>query len=349
MKRNFLYNILPSLGKGMGMGLLLCVLCTACKGEYDDWAQPQHNEQEQPANVEMSVSVQAPASTIDIEALGEAEKVQVFVPVQVESNVDAQYVLTLSDDKGNSQDFQNAKDGYINRKDLEATIVKFFGKKQEERSLNGILTALYEKNGSVMKVVSEKFTVKILPAVPEMNYWIYGKQNNRDGEVKTLPLMPVSKVVQTVTTYFSGSLDTKLYSDDSFGVDVPFGASAGNNVKATSGEFKDGGGYICPTSAGWYTLTFNFATYQFSFTRLDNQSPTEYSAISVAGQAMEQVKTSGDKWKSHCWYVLDVNLTDGTPSFHATEAVDWTGKTVTAGTYDVYFNDITGESLFVLK
>ena len=325
---------------------LLCVLSASCKGEYDDWAQPQHNTQQQPANVQVSVDVTAPAAVIDIEALGENTDVQVFTPNQVTSNVEVKYVVTLSDDKGNSQDFDTDANGYINRSALEETIVKFFGKKQEERSMNAVLTALYEQNGSIMKVVSAPFVVRVLPAVPDINYWIYGKQNNRDAENKTLPLIPITKVEQTVTTYFSGSLDTKLFSDDSFG-EVPFGASAGTNVKALSGEFKDGGGYICPSSSGWYKLTFNFATYQFSFERLANQSPTEYASISVSGKDMTQVKTYNDGWKSHCWYLLDVTLAESTPTFTAADQTNWPGKAVTSGTYDVYFNDITGESLFI--
>ncbi len=331
---------------------LICAFCASCKGDYDDWAEPQHNEQEQPADVQITVNVAAPAAVIDIEGLN--DNPQVFEPLKVESNVDVKYIVTLSDDKGNSQDFEATKEGYIDRDLLEKTIVKFFGKKQEVRSFNGLLTAIYEKDGSIMKVVSDPFVVRVLPAVPEMNYWIYGKQNNRDDKYKTMPLMPISKVVQTVTTYFSANLDTKLWSDDNY-VDEgftegsPFGASAGTNVKSMNGEFREGGGYICPTSAGWYTLTFNFATYQFSFTRLGNQSPTEYTAISVAGHAMEQVKTSNDKWKSHCWYVWGVELPEGVPSFHAEEGVDWAGKSVTAAKYDIYFNDITGESLFIIN
>ena len=59
---------------------LLCVVCASCKGEYDDWSQPQHNDQEQPADIQMKVNVAAPAAVIDIESLGESELVQVFVP-----------------------------------------------------------------------------------------------------------------------------------------------------------------------------------------------------------------------------------------------------------------------------
>ena len=327
---------------------LLGVLCASCTtGEYDDWAQPQNNEQELPADVQMTVNVSAPTAVIQLEDLQDAAQVQVFQPVKVESNVDAKYVVTLSDDNGNSKDFAATTNGYISKSELEKMIVAFYGKKQVERVMNGVLTAEYTDNGSLLKVSSDKFVVRILPAVPDMNYWIYGKQNNRDGENRTLPLMPLSKVVQSVTTYFSGSLDTKLYSDDSFGTGIPFGASAGNNVKAMNGEFKDGGGYICPKSAGWYKLTFSFDTYTYVFTRLDNQSPTEYTTVTVAGVEMSQVAVSDNKWKSHCWYAFGVNLPAGSAAFHAAEGADWTGEVAVAGNYDVYFNDITGESLFI--
>ena len=375
MKRYFQNNILPSLGKGLGMGLLLCVLCASCKGDYDDWAQPQHNDQDEPANVTMTVDVAAPAATIEIEALADADQVQVFVPVKVESNVDATYVLTLSDDKGNSKDLSVTTDGYISKEDLVNTVVEFFGKKQEERTLTGVLTALYVKDGSTMKVNSEKFTIKVLPAVPDLNYWIYGKQNNRDSKQKTLPLMPVTKKNQTVTTYFSGKLDTKMWSDDTFGSSNETYGATGGNKSTWSGEFSVGGGYICSPNEGWYTLTFDFATYQYSFTRLDNQAPTEYETISLIGEfngwgddlELTPVATSSNAWKSHCWYALDVELTAGELKFRANKAWDtnWgvsqevkdnpygTGTQdgpnlkVAAGKYNVYFNDITGEFLFI--
>ena len=244
---------------------LLGVLCVACKGEYDDWAQPQHNEQEEAANVEMTVNVQAPSAVIELEDLLEADQVQIFIPIAVESNVDVSYIVTLSDEQGNSKDFSATKEGYISKDELVAAITEFYGKKQVERVMNGLLTAEYVKNGVILKNTSEKFVVRILPAVPDLNYWIYGKQNNRDGENKTLPLMPVSKELQTVTTYFSAALDTKLWSDDTFGEGSPFGAEGGSNVKALTGTFKTGGGYICPTTAGWYTLSFNFASYSYTF------------------------------------------------------------------------------------
>lgn len=377
MKRYIQNYILPSLGKGLGMGFLLCVLCVACTGDYDDWAQPQHNDQDDPVDVQMTVDVEAMADVIDIEALAEEPLVQMFVPVKVESNVDAEYVLTLSDDKGNKKEFSLVDECYVLKDELVQMINDFYGKKQVERVMNGVLTAEYTANGSTVRKSSEKFLVRILPAVPDMNYWIYGKQNNRDAEQKTLPLMPVSKENQTVTTYFSGKLDTKMWSDDTFGNSSEVYGAQGGNQSKTTWEFSVGGGYICSPSEGWYTLSFNFATYQYTFTKLENQEPTEYGSISLIGDfnewktdvTMTPVAVSGDKWKSHCWYALGVELTSGGLKFRADYdwAVSWGGVlnikdnpygvaqrvndnlTVPAGTYNIYFNDITGEFLFIAE
>ena len=359
-----------------GMGLLL--LFAACTGDYDDWAQPQHNDQDAPEDVQMTVEVEALPNVIEMEALAEEYEVQLYVPVKVESNVDAKYVLTLSDENGNKRDFTPTEEGYVIKDEVVKMITDFYGKKQVERVMNGVLTAEYTANGSTVRKSSEKFLVRILPAVPELNYWLWGKQNNRNSADKVLPLMPVSKENQTVTTYFSGKLDTKMWSDDTFGNSADaYGAQGGNQTK-TTWEFSVGGGYICAPSAGWYTLSFNFATYRYTFTLLDNQEPTAYNTISLIGDfsewkndiTMTQVATSGDGWKSHCWYALDVNLEkEGGLKFRVDYdwEVSWGGTlnikdnpygvaqrvndnlTVPAGTYNIYFNDITGEFLFIAQ
>lgn len=356
----------------------LCVLCAACKGDYDDWASPQSNEQEKAADVQMTVNVLAPSATIKLDDFAEADKVQVFVPVKVESNVESKYIVTLSDDQKHSREFDATTDGYISREELAKMIIDFYGKKQVEHVMNGVFSAVYEKDGAILKVSSDPFIVRILPAVPDINYWIYGKQNQLNNKEKVMPLMPESKERQMVTTYFTGKRDTKLWSDDTFGdLSQLFGATGGD--KATiSAEFSAGGGYICPPSEGWYTLTFSFVTYTYNFTKLEDQNPVEYESISLIGdfnnweadEQMTQVATTGNKWKSHCWYLLGFNQeSDGAVKLRANAAwdVSWGGTqnvkdkpygvakqvndnlTLPAGTYDIYFNDITGEYLFIIQ
>lgn len=371
-------NLLKTLimKKNILLTLVLAVGMTACTGDYTDWADPQTSEQGEVANITMTVDVAAPAAMIEMEAV-EDDSVQVFVPVQLESTVNPEYHLVLTNEEGASQIINVDIRGYAAKEDLAAAIVELFGKKQAERTMTAQVVAQTVVDGVTLKSSSEKYTLVVLPAVPDLNYWIYGKQNNRNETEKTMPLMPVTKENQTVTTYFSGMLDTKMWSDDSFGnAEQVYGALGSSNKKAMTGEFAIGGGYICPTSAGWYTLTFNFATYQYTFTRLENQNPTDYTSVSLIGDfnswgsdlALTQVVSSGS-WASHCWYAFGVELTAGALKFRADNdwAVNWgadvnikenaygTGAqdgadiTVPSGTYDVYFNDITGEFLFIAE
>lgn len=360
----------------LSIALLATLALAGCKGDYDDWALPQHNEQEEPANVEMSVEVKALSSVIELEN-ETGDSVQVFDPVQVHTNVAATLQLTLSDTQGNSRTFATSPSGRISREELVTAIAEIYGKKQVEREMTGKLQALYVQDGVSMTSTSEAFTVKVLPAVPDLNYWIYGKQNNRDSKTKTLPLMPVTKELQTVTTYFSGRLDTKLWSDDTFGNSAETMGATGGNKSTFSGEFSVGGGYINSPSAGWYTLSFNFATYTYQFTRLENQTPTAYTSISLIGDfnswgadlELTPVATTGSAWTSHYWYAESVTLSGGALKFRADKdwTVAWGGGqnvkdtpygvgdttaggpniTVPAGTYNVYFNDITAEFLFI--
>ncbi len=360
--------------KKIFMILALAAGLTACTGDYDDWADPQTSTQDDVADVSMTVEVAAPAATIEMEAI-EGDSVQVFVPVNIAATVEPTYSLILTTEEGAALTIPVDVRGYCSTADLEAAIVELYGKKQAERTMTAQVIAQTVVDGVTLKSASEKYILKVLPAVPELNYWIYGKQNNRNETEKTMPLMPVTKESQTVTTYFSGMLDAKMWSDDSFGnTEQVYGALGSSNKKAMSGEFAVGGGYICPTAAGWYTLTFNFATYQYNFTRLENQDPTAYTSVSLIGDfnswgadlAMTQV-VSGGSWTSHCWYALGVELTDGGLKFRANNArdVNWgTGQNVKEAAYgvatqdgdninvpkvkyDVYFNDITGEFLFI--
>lgn len=359
--------------KNIFLALALALCMTACTEDYTDWAPPQSSEQGDVQNIEMRVRVEAPTSTIDMETI-ESDSVQLFYPIEVVSNVDADYILNLTTEEGLAYTLNVSSAGMASKEDLATAIVELFGKKQAERTMTAQVVSQTVVDGVTLKAASEKFTLVVLPAVPDLNYWIYGKQNNRDTQTKTLPLMPVTKELQTVTAYFSGKLDTKMWSDDTFGEGAQAYGAMGGNKSTPTGEFVVAGGYICSPSAGWYTLTFNFATYQYSFEMLNNQSPAEYTAIGLIGDfnswasdaAMTQVKNAATG-NSHCWYIQGVNLTSGGVKFRADGDwnVNWGAGVVikdnpygagvqngdniqvAAGTYDVYFNDITGEFLFI--
>jgi len=360
--------------KNLFLALVLAFTLVACDEDYTDWAQIDYSVDPETAET-VEMNVQGLSGTIKMEEV-ESDSIQVFTGT-LTSTTPISLVMELTSVDGETTTLPVSETGYVAKEDLKNAIITLYDKRYVVREVTAQLIAEADVNGAYTVNKSETFNLAVLLEIPEMNYWIYGKQNNRKSDEKTLPLMPVTKESQTVTTYFSGKLDTKLLTDETSGdASQAYGATGGNK-NTLSGEFSIGGGYICPPSAGWYTLTFDFATYTYTFERLENQEPTEYASVSLIGDftegqsdlAMTQVSVSGSAWNSHCWYAQNVEMKEGGVKFRANN--DWTVNwgtsvnvkqnaygvgtqdganiTVPAGTYNVYFNDITGEFLFVAQ
>lgn len=120
----------------------------------------------------------------------------------------------------------------------------------------------------------------------------------------------------------------------------------------------------------YYSLTLDVDAMTYSFAPYDASGAATYATIGVIGDATENGwDADQDMTKStfdpHIWYVKGIELGDGEIKFRADDdwAVNWGGNTpmsgqatdggpnfpVTAGTYDIWFNDITGRYLLIKK
>ena len=203
-------------------------------------------------------------------------------------------------------------------------------------------------------------------------YLVGGVQGWGDKpENMTCLFYPQTSTVLSYTTKWTGAWDLKFWKGADFGNwDVAYGcANDGDN--AYNGQLVNAGaGAISAPSAEFYTFTVDLASNTYVWTRLDNQQPTEYEAISLIGDFNGwSDDTDLAQVTPHNWYVADATVTDGGLKFRANH--DWgtnwgasvsiadtfygTGVNngdniyVPAGTYAVYFNDITGEFAFVVK
>jgi hypothetical protein len=114
---------------------------------------------------------------------------------------------------------------------------------------------------------------------------------------------------------------------------------------------------------GWYTITFNDGTAGYEFEIL---APTTFATIGVIGPAQAggwdaDTDMTQDPGDPHVW-TTTLTLADGSAKFRANDAWDnnWGSASypsgrgvhngadiaVTAGTYTIYFNDVTGEYSF---
>lgn len=122
------------------------------------------------------------------------------------------------------------------------------------------------------------------------------------------------------------------------------------------------------STEGYYTLTVDIDEMTYTLEPFDASGATTYSTIGILGDA------TADGWDAdqdltqssfdpHIWYIRGIELGDGEAKFRANDAwdVNWGGDTalsgmatmngpnipVAEGTYDVWFNDLTGRYIFI--
>ncbi|WP_010227840.1 SusF/SusE family outer membrane protein [Gillisia marina] len=126
-------------------------------------------------------------------------------------------------------------------------------------------------------------------------------------------------------------------------------------------------------TAGYYTFTINTEDLTYTFEAYDASAATTYDVIGIVGAGTSvgwpnddnptpDIKMTNSDFDKHIWQANDVVLTDGAAKFRANLAwdVNWGGGEnfpsgqatgddimVQAGTYTVWFNDITSRYTFI--
>ena len=179
---------------------------------------------------------------------------------------------------------------------------------------------------------------------------------NVDTDMHLLDQTRVDKYTWTKTLYLSaGEVKFRAYD----GWDMNWGGT-----EFPSGTGVSDGSNIVISTAGYYKVTFNDNTGEYTFTLLNEPS---YSSIGVIGTATNggwdsDTDLTQDTGNPHIW-TGEITLSDGELKFRANDAwdVNWGGPgmpsgygvpggdniQVTGGTYFIWFNDITGEYAFL--
>lgn len=234
----------------------------------------------------------------------------------------------------------------------------------------GVQTAVISGQGSfeiTLDMNNLTYTVKRA----EARYYIVGALNNptwnADACIKNM-FYAEGGNVYSYTTKWPGAWDLKFWSAKDVGNwDVAWGAVDGDG-SASGSLFNTSAGAFQAPSAAYYTLTINMNTEKYEWTMLDNQTPTEYTHVSLIGGFNSwsgDIDLAQEANAPHNWYVRATIDSDTELKFRANHdwATSWgtsaddEGKpvgdvyylgigekniTVPAGTYDFYLNDITG-------
>lgn len=218
------------------------------------------------------------------------------------------------------------------------------------------------------------YTYSIKQIAPE--YYLVGALQSWSDQNMSCLMTAETAMVQNFTTKWTGDANLKIWLGSDFGKwDNAFGSASGDGVSAAEGKLKaNGGAIVCPEKDAYYTFTADFSTMTYKWTKLANQNPTEFKYVSLIGV--------GGKWNEgddidlkqvapHNWYLAKQEIPagglkiradhkwrdDGNWGFAEGQKYESKGTLITsggssnisvpAGTYNIYFNDITGAYAFV--
>lgn len=218
------------------------------------------------------------------------------------------------------------------------------------------------------------YTYSIKQIAPE--YYLVGALQSWSDQNMSCLMTAETAMVQNFTTKWTGDANMKIWLGSDFGKwDNAFGSASGDGVNTAEGKLKaNGGAIVCPEKDAYYTFTADFSTMTYKWTKLANQNPTEFEYVGLIGV--------GGKWSDgddidlkqvapHNWYLAKQEIPagglkiradhkwrdDGNWGFAEGQNYENKGTLITsggsgnisvpAGTYNIYFNDITGAYAFV--
>lgn len=243
-----------------------------------------------------------------------------------------------------------------------------------------IQSADYVAYRVTVNMLEMTYKIEGISAIPE--YYGVGTINGWDANTKTTAMFPTSSNSVTLTTYFTGAWDMRFWPAENFG-NWANGTAIGtaiNGDNAPAGSLcwnTANDGNLASPEAGYYTLDCDLGNMTYKWTKCDNQTPTTYNKIGLVGGNddwdndifLTQVTNNSDGKPTHLWYALNVNIdhcswgvkfrADGSWSvkdwgkgeqgFPYAQSNSGDNIPFEPGTYNVYFNDITGHYFFVAQ
>lgn len=252
-------------------GLTLIAGLVSCKGDYDDWANPQHNDQSDPMD-EIVFTVQPTVSTIDF-ATETSESIQLFT-----SNLPAEeYAVTIYSNESEVRETILAdEEGKVSTDDLISAIEAVCGSGEENYEVRvQVATSIEtEAEGSTIKVAKLAdpfgFTAHFqLATGPSFDsdpvLYLTGSIYNWGGTTDDwVPLVPVwgNADLSWIVIYLHEGEEFKFAPQQGWGGD--FGMKwdqVSNNIIDNAGMNPSGDNNIEVGNAGWYLITvYNPAT-----------------------------------------------------------------------------------------
>ncbi len=156
-------------------------------------------------------------------------------------------------------------------------------------------------------------TSYVLPPVPNLKFYMVGAQPGWSAEAALTALFfPEGGDVYTYTTQFAGDGNLKIWAEEDLGIWANAYCCETDGSQDMTGTIvqADAGAIKAPT-AEYYTFTFDKHHMSYSWTKLEDQAPAEYSSISLIGNFndwgddVDMVQVTPHNWYVEHTFTID--------------------------------------------
>lgn len=254
--------------------LLACVTLYGCKGEYDDWADPQGFEPEEAIGVSLSATAAAAIQMAEVET----ETVALFTPAATlpEGASVVSYHVTLDETKVLEADHS----GRVSTEELINAVTELYGKRPVERSIPAVVAAQIKQGETGLFAQSPAFNVSITLEAPVISnsYYLVGDMAGWDAAAM-LPFNHSGKDVYddpVFTISFTTTADNQYWKIiPQENVENDFWANPGVVGTAVDGDSSLEGALVNNGAqagkiekAGMYKMTLNMMDYTYTLQEL---------------------------------------------------------------------------------
>jgi putative lipoprotein len=310
MKKIFLYSL----------AVLASVILASCNGDYDDWAQPQHNPQEEaitiPGFTATPVVQSIDCSSVTTDSVSIFTLSEAALPEGFTLDNARLEIIPQGEDNAIKKNVNASIEGKSAVADLAEVTASFYGKRPIAHSFVAHVYLNAVKNGDAVLIDAGKFNLEMTPKAPfiDSGYYLV-------GDMTDWKLSPDFKFTHSGANVYEDSKFTLVFTtkdDKQCWKIIPQGnvdtgniwavendpkgvvgiendgddAMKGTLLTTTSKGEKAGAGKIA--KAGTYQMTINMMDYTYTIIQ-----PTTYEHVGLIGV--------GNDW------VNDVDMTEVTP------------------------------------
>ena len=245
---------------------------------------------------------------------------------------------------------------------------------ETQGSLDMRIKSVVETTNGEIERVSNPVTVDITPYPGALtNLYLVGSATaanwNNDNNNPPMVRDPNNPNLYTYTGKFGNDIFKVLEQRGAW--QPQWGVGPNGNLAGSEDLGQDPGNFEITNGEGYYTLTLDLANLTYSIDPFDETGAATYSTIGIIGSGTtgdgsgwnQDVDLTKSTFDPHLWYITDIQLFDGESKFRAgndwatnwgndteltgTGTIDGANIPISAGTYDVWFNDIDGTYVFL--